>query len=73
MPKYTLSFKLPEEQTEFRVACNGEKYLCALTEIDSWLREIVKYGSEDDQVLSAELVRDRLYEILREQGIELYE
>jgi hypothetical protein len=73
MPKYTLIFKVPEEQSEFNVACNGGKYLTVLTELDNWLRDIMKYGEEGDQVLTAELVRERLYELLREQSIDLYE
>ena len=42
--KAILQFNLPEEQDEFEVAQNGWKYRRVISDIDQYLRTVVKYG-----------------------------
>jgi hypothetical protein len=42
--KATLEFNVPEEDNEFRLAINGGKYLSALLEFKSILRNLIKHG-----------------------------
>jgi hypothetical protein len=44
MPKATLAFSLPEEQSEFDSAMQGARAKSALWDIDQICRSLVKYG-----------------------------
>jgi hypothetical protein len=46
MPKATLSFNLPEEDSDFLLAKNGGKYFSALWEIKQIIRKHDKYGTK---------------------------
>lgn len=71
MPKATLEFNLPEEIQEFETAANGWKFKVALWQYDQHLRGLVKYGTEEEQKeFSAQVARDLLWKMLREEGIE---
>lgn len=67
MPKATLTFDLPEEQEEFRLAQNGCKYYNVLWDIDIWLRSEIEYK---DRVEFQE-VRDKLYKTMQDEGVSL--
>jgi len=64
MPAVTLTFRLPEEESEMRAAMNGQNTLFTLEEADNHLRSFIKYreGQSADALQLAEEVR----EILRE-------
>lgn len=57
MPRATLTFALPEEQSEFMQAAGAGELARALSEIDQRLRGILKYGepSEETAKLAAEI------------------
>ena len=69
MPIATLTFNLPEEQSEFRAAVNAQSWAALAWELDQHLRSEVKYASDD----TPEAVTDALQkvrEFLREQMAE---
>ena len=43
MPRASLEYELPEEETDFSHACNGEDYFGALRAMDEHLRSRLKY------------------------------
>lgn len=46
MPKATLTFDLPEEESDFKHATNGLKYLITMQELYNELRSKSKHGNE---------------------------
>ena len=74
MPKATLEYNLPEEQDEFELAANAGKYYSVLWDIDQYMRNKVKYASDDTPELYREaiqMVRDELWKLLNENNIDL--
>ena len=70
MSKGILQFDLPDEQEDFDLAVNAWKYSHVLYEIDQYLRSLVKYEAEGAEVADvAEGIRDRLWQLLNEEGI----
>ena len=67
--KGILKYNLPEEQEEFLTAQNGSTYKLILWELDQWLRNKIKY--EDIDNIKTQEVRDKLHDLLLENGIEL--
>jgi hypothetical protein len=47
--KATLTFSLPEEQSEYDAARLGREALTTLQEIDQWCRSICKHGEPSDE------------------------
>lgn len=67
MPKLTLSFKLPEESEDFKLAQSGAELNSAVDEFDNWLRSKIKYDTLTP--LEYEIyrqVRDKLWEFRNE-------
>jgi hypothetical protein len=72
--KAILEFNLPEDKEEHILAMQGAALKFAVQDYDNYLRGKIKYASDDvpEVVLAAlQEARDRLYEILGEDGIEL--
>jgi hypothetical protein len=72
--KAILEFNLPEDSSEFDSAVNGEKWSLAMWELSQWLRSQTKHAAEgmsDDTYKAFEDTRDKLYEILNEEGLKL--
>ena len=70
MPKVTLEFTLPEDQSEFDWANNGFKYYSALRSLDERLRQLNKYGPEEEQQsFSPEVARKWIWEEMDRVGI----
>lgn len=71
MPLATIQFNLPEEQEEFRDAIKASKYKAALCDLDQELRQVTKYGSEENQrAMTPDKIRARLWEILSDNGAD---
>ena len=49
MPRVTISFDLPEEESEFRAAIDGGDYLVRLQDIDREIRDKLKYEDPGDE------------------------
>ena len=69
MPTVTLRFKLPEEQSEYDLARLGPQMHSVLSEFDQWLRSEIKYANRNE----LGPIRDHLWELLRDEGIDLNE
>ena len=71
--KAILEFSLPEDSSEFDLACRAAKYHGVLWDLDQWLRGIIKYDDSlsDGQSDVYQKVRDRLHEELSSNGISL--
>ncbi|MCP4597016.1 hypothetical protein [Neptuniibacter sp.] len=69
MPKATLEFNLPEEQSEWRVTDRAMDWALAMWDLDQWARSMIKHFDIDKYRLS--LVREKMCELLEERGISL--
>lgn len=74
MPKVTLEFNLPEEREEYTAAIKAMDLSIVLSEFDSFLRKILKYGSErfktDEELLVVEELRSKLTELRIEYEVD---
>lgn len=68
--KATLSFNLPEEAEEHRLALDGHKWRTVVEEVDRELRNVAKHG-EDPAANHAAWARELLYSVIEENGVEL--
>ena len=68
MSKLNLTYSLPEETHEARMAFDAPKMASVLFRLDQALRERVKYGPADDGVVCAQL-RETLREALDDEGL----
>jgi hypothetical protein len=74
MPKAILEFNLPEEQSEFETTTNAEKYYSILWELDQYLRNSIKYASDEipqANIDTFQMVRDELWQLLDEKNLNL--
>jgi hypothetical protein len=74
MPKATLEYNLPEEQSEFEEVINAGKYYSVLWDLDQYLRNFIKYPSDnEDPILTDTMakVRDELWRLLEEHNLDL--
>jgi uncharacterized short protein YbdD (DUF466 family) len=66
MPKVTISFNLPEEQEECRIAQRAAYYMAVIDDLDNYLRLNTKYAPEDapeERINAFEEVRKKLHEL----------
>jgi hypothetical protein len=72
--KAILEFNLPEDQIDFEDASNGQKWSLSMWELDNWLRSQTKHppeGMSEDTWKALDDTREKLYEILNENGLKL--
>ena len=70
--KAILKYDLPEEVTEFEMACNAEYMHLVLWELDQWLRSNTKYapdGTHEEAYTAYELTRDKLNQLMNQYNI----
>ena len=70
--KATLEFNLPEEQVEFNLAVNGNKWSFVAWKIDQELRSKIKYSESitKEQRDIYQEVRNLINEYMNEQGVD---
>ena len=71
-----LEFNLPEDDREYRMAIDGQKYVSTLEDIANLLRNRIKYESEnmtEKEFAVYEFIYDKFYDILRENKISIFE
>ena len=76
MPKLKLEFDTTTEQEEYYNAINGDKYRYLLQDLDNWLRDITKHNSFNntpEEQNFAEKVRDKLFELLQDDNLKLWD
>ena len=69
-----LTFNLPDDQIDFEDAVNGQRWSLAMWELDQHLRSQTKHppeGMSDDTWKALDDTREKLYEILNENGLKL--
>lgn len=72
--KATLEFNLPDDQHEFDLAVNGIKWMSFALQFEQYLRGEWKYNEgayTEEQYKVLEQIRERFYEIIREEGLSL--
>lgn len=67
--KAVLEFTLPEESEEHRLALSAGAYYAIISELDSWLRGLEKYGDVD--TIRIEEVRRKIAELSNRYGVDL--
>ena len=70
--RYALGF---EDRSEWELAVSAPKLHHVLYWMDTWLRNLGKYGDEkwtSKDIEVAQRVRDRLWEELKDEGVDLY-
>lgn len=65
----TLKFNLPEENDEFNTAVNAVNYKNALSELNQYLRNEIKWSSDENKSEIAQEVRDELFRLMSENNI----
>ena len=70
MPKATLKFYLPLEQSEFDTAVKANDWKYTTWDLDQWLREQLKYHDASDDY---QIIRDKLWEFLNERNLNFDE
>jgi len=71
MSKAILKFTLPKETEEYSSAANGWHYKAALVEYDQYLRNLTKYGPEEEcREFNPEAARKKLWEVLEDNDVK---
>ncbi len=76
MPKATITYDLdlPEDHDEFELANNARNYYSVIWELDQYLRNSIKYASDEmpqANIDTFQLVRDELWQLLEEKNLNL--
>jgi len=74
MPKVTIEYTLPDEQSEFEEANNAGKYYSVLWDLDQFLRNKTKYATDDvtkEQLDAYYTLRDEFWKIMNEYKLDL--
>jgi len=72
--KAILEFELPENEIDFNLALDGSKWSYVVRQLNQYLRSQVKHpaeGMSDDTYKAFDETRDKLYELLNEEGLKL--
>ncbi len=71
--KATLTFTLPEDIAELKMALEAQDWVLVMWDLDQWLRGQVKYSTTDNawDVDTLEAVREELHDILREWNLDM--
>ena len=71
MPKVTLEFDSIEDQDDIKYALFGWKYAFVIEELDQYYRGIYKYSEIGSEIQMAELVREKIREIMHDNGLTM--
>lgn len=71
MPKVTLEFDSIEDQDDIKYALFGWKYALVIDELDQYYRGIYKYSEIGSEIQMAELVREKIREIMHDNGLTM--
>ena len=69
MAKVTLEFDSIEDSEDIKYALYGWKFAFVIDELDQYYRSIYKYSDIDSEIEMAEKVRDKIREIMHENGL----
>jgi len=69
----TLTFNLPEEQIEFETAVNAYKYRGIISELDTFLRNKLKYSElTDEEYKVYDTVRQQLWNEINNENLDIH-
>ncbi len=72
MPKVTIEFNTIEEQHELELCINASKWYSIVSDYSEYLRTKIKYGElSDDAYKAIEEAREKLHELLNDEGLKL--
>lgn len=71
MPKATIEFLLPEEQSEFEKASNVYRYTSVISEMAGWIRGLYKWS--DEESVTVDELREKFYKILEDNEVDPYD
>jgi hypothetical protein len=72
MPKVTIEFNSIEEQHELELCINASKWYSIVSDYSEYLRTKIKYDElSDDAYKAIEEVREKLHELLNDEGLKL--
>jgi hypothetical protein len=72
MPKVTIEFNSIEEQHELELCINASKWYSVVWDYSEYLRTKIKYDElSDDAYKAIEEVREKLYELLNDEGLKI--
>lgn len=73
MNKATFEFRLPEQRQEFEDALHGGRFRMALSDMDDYLRDQVKYNDKlsDEAIDALQMAREKLGAILEEYSVTI--
>ena len=72
MPIATLTFNLPEEDCQFNIAVKSMNWALVAWDMDQKLKQYIKYGHKFENIANTiDTIREDLYNIIREQGVNL--
>lgn len=69
MAKVTLEFDSLEDSDDIKYALYGWKYAFVINELDQYYRSIYKYSEIGSEIEMAEQVRNKIREIMHENGL----
>ena len=69
MAKVTLEFDSIEDQDDIKHVLYGWKYALVIDELDQYYRGIYKYSEVGSEIEMAEQVRDKIRQIMHENGL----
>lgn len=69
MAKVTLEFDSIEDSDDVKYALFGWKYALVIDELDQYYRGIYKYSDAGSEIQMAELVREKIREIMHNNGL----
>jgi hypothetical protein len=71
MPRATLTFRLPDEESDFRDAVDGWRAKCVLRSLDEHLRSQIKHGELPDEIeVALQELREWLSSECAEHGLD---
>jgi hypothetical protein len=72
MPKVTIEFNTIEDQHELELCINASKWYSIVSDYSEYLRTKIKYGElSDDAYKAIEEAREKLHELLNDEGLKL--
>ena len=71
MAKVTLDFDSLEDSDDGKYALYGWKYALVIDELDQYYRGIYKYSEIGSEIQMAELVREKIRQIMHENGLTM--
>lgn len=74
--KVTLELNLPDQQERFDNLMNGSKWKYVVREIDEYMRELLKWNTEnldESQLLVVRQIRSMLLQYLEQENLKIHE